>query len=87
MRFQWAKHDIFTENDLSTEIVGLKYQTWSESTQQGLLVFEDQLWRVQSNKWGITEQRLIKILAQIGVWLKTAKLKPCFILNWGLQTP
>ena len=77
VRFQWAEHDLFTGNDLPMERVGLKYQIWSESTQEGLLVFEDQLWSVQSNKWVINEQKLIRILAQIGVWLEIIS-KNCF---------
>ena len=72
MRFQWAKHNLFTGNDLSMERVGLKYQIWSDSTKEGL-VFEDQTWRVQSNKRALNEQKKIKIgfcyriLAQIGI--------------------
>ena len=42
VRFQWAEHDLFTVNG-----------NWSELIQKGLLVFEDQLWIVQSNKWVI----------------------------------
>ena len=41
---------LFTGNDKSVEKVGLKYPIWSEPTKEELLVFEDQTWRVQSNK-------------------------------------
>ena len=67
---------LFTGNDKSVEKVGLKYPIWSEPTKEELLVFEDQTWRVQSNKWALNEQRLIKNVAQIGVWFKIIKLKP-----------
>ena len=48
VRFQWAEHDLFTGKDIFTG-----NGNWSESIQKGLLVFEDQLWIVQSNKWVI----------------------------------
>ena len=67
---------LFTGNDKSIEKVGLKYPIWSETTKEELLVFEDQTWRVQSNKWALNEQRVIKNVAQIGVWFKIIKLKP-----------
>ena len=70
VRFQWTENDLFTGNYLSMEGVGLKYQVWSESTKERLSVFEDQIWRVQSNKWPLNKQRLIGVLVQIGVWLK-----------------
>ena len=51
VRFQWAEHDLFAGNDLFTG-----NGNWSEPKQEILLVFENQLWIVQSNKWRVTSK-------------------------------